>query len=154
MVKTHNIYKYRGGNIALSIALTVCLFPGCDTLYDNADSDPLCHFGDCLSNSDPSLLTPIDRLYSMQDSYFTSWASFKTECVYVCVYMHVWMCLCCLCILVLHVSGLLGSKLWLLQCTVKKIFLCRLYLLWFVCNKLGERLLFSKMCILYWQNSI
>ncbi|KAA0708495.1 LIM homeobox transcription factor 1-alpha LIM/homeobox protein 1.1 [Triplophysa tibetana] len=45
---------------------------GCDTFYDNADSDPLCHFEDCRSGSNPCLLTPIDRLYSMQDSYFTS----------------------------------------------------------------------------------
>lgn len=37
--------------------------------------DPLCHVpdNDCLSLADSSLLTPIDRLYSMQDSYFTSW---------------------------------------------------------------------------------
>uniref|UniRef100_A0A669F178 LIM homeobox transcription factor 1, alpha n=1 Tax=Oreochromis niloticus TaxID=8128 RepID=A0A669F178_ORENI len=35
---------------------------------------PLCHVadGDCLSLGDSSPLTPIDRLYSMQDSYFTS----------------------------------------------------------------------------------
>uniref|UniRef100_A0A673IE64 LIM homeobox transcription factor 1-alpha-like n=1 Tax=Sinocyclocheilus rhinocerous TaxID=307959 RepID=A0A673IE64_9TELE len=39
---------------------------------DHIDSDPLCHFGDCMSSSESSLLTPIDRLYSMQDSYFTS----------------------------------------------------------------------------------
>nr|XP_055042025.1 LIM homeobox transcription factor 1-alpha [Misgurnus anguillicaudatus]XP_055042026.1 LIM homeobox transcription factor 1-alpha [Misgurnus anguillicaudatus] len=45
---------------------------GCDTLFDSTDSDPLCHFSDCLSSSDASLLTPIDRLYSMQDSYFAS----------------------------------------------------------------------------------
>lgn len=39
------------------------------------DRDPLCHMadGDCLSLGDSSPLTPIDRLYSMQDSYFTSW---------------------------------------------------------------------------------
>uniref|UniRef100_A0A672HNG1 LIM homeobox transcription factor 1, alpha n=1 Tax=Salarias fasciatus TaxID=181472 RepID=A0A672HNG1_SALFA len=36
--------------------------------------DPLCHVtdSDCLSLGDSSPLTPIDRLYSMQDSYFTS----------------------------------------------------------------------------------
>ncbi|ROL43474.1 LIM homeobox transcription factor 1-alpha [Anabarilius grahami] len=45
---------------------------GCDTLYDDTDSDPLYPFGDCISSSEPSLLTPIDRLYSMQDSYFAS----------------------------------------------------------------------------------
>nr|XP_021324120.1 LIM homeobox transcription factor 1, alpha isoform X1 [Danio rerio] len=45
---------------------------GCDTLYDETDSDPLCHFGDCMSSSELSFLTPIDRLYSMQDSYFAS----------------------------------------------------------------------------------
>ncbi|XP_071382217.1 LIM homeobox transcription factor 1-alpha-like [Centroberyx affinis] len=43
-------------------------------LYGDMDGDPLCHLadGDCLSLGDSSLLTPIDRLYSMQDSYFTS----------------------------------------------------------------------------------
>ncbi|KAM9832594.1 LIM homeobox transcription factor 1-alpha [Neosynchiropus ocellatus] len=45
---------------------------GFKTLF--MDKDPLCHMadGDCLSLDDSSLLTPIDRLYSMQDSYFTS----------------------------------------------------------------------------------
>ncbi|KAJ0065088.1 hypothetical protein NL108_005573, partial [Boleophthalmus pectinirostris] len=43
-------------------------------LYADVDSDPVCHMtdSDCLHLSDSSLLTPIDRLYSMQDSYFTS----------------------------------------------------------------------------------
>ncbi|KAK7888932.1 hypothetical protein WMY93_024492 [Mugilogobius chulae] len=43
-------------------------------LYADMDSDPVCHMtnSDCLHLSDSSLLTPIDRLYSMQDSYFTS----------------------------------------------------------------------------------
>ncbi|XP_031719730.1 LIM homeobox transcription factor 1-alpha [Anarrhichthys ocellatus] len=43
-------------------------------LYGDMDRDPLCHVADsdCLSLGDSSLLTPIDRLYSMQDSYFTS----------------------------------------------------------------------------------
>ncbi|XP_029988722.1 LIM homeobox transcription factor 1-alpha [Sphaeramia orbicularis] len=43
-------------------------------LYGDMDGDPLCHMADsdCLSLGDASLLTPIDRLYSMQDSYFTS----------------------------------------------------------------------------------
>ncbi|XP_030626722.1 LIM homeobox transcription factor 1-alpha [Chanos chanos] len=45
---------------------------GCEALYNEMDGDPLCHLGDCLSSADPSVLTPIDRLYSMQDSYFTS----------------------------------------------------------------------------------
>lgn len=38
------------------------------------DRDPLCHVADndCLTLGDSSLLTPIDRLYSMQDSYFAS----------------------------------------------------------------------------------
>uniref|UniRef100_A0A3Q3XPV9 Uncharacterized protein n=1 Tax=Mola mola TaxID=94237 RepID=A0A3Q3XPV9_MOLML len=38
------------------------------------DIHPLCHVADndSLALGDPSLLTPIDRLYSMQDSYFTS----------------------------------------------------------------------------------
>uniref|UniRef100_A0A673K1E6 LIM homeobox transcription factor 1-alpha-like n=1 Tax=Sinocyclocheilus rhinocerous TaxID=307959 RepID=A0A673K1E6_9TELE len=40
--------------------------------YLGQNSDPLCHFGDCMLSSEPSLLTPIDRLYSMQDSYFAS----------------------------------------------------------------------------------
>lgn len=48
-------------------------FLGFKGLYP--DMDPLCHVADsdCLSLGDSSLLTPIDRLYSMQDSYFTSW---------------------------------------------------------------------------------
>ncbi|XP_034002259.1 LIM homeobox transcription factor 1-alpha [Trematomus bernacchii] len=43
-------------------------------LYGDMDRDALCHVpdSDCLSLGDSSLLTPIDRLYSMQDSYFTS----------------------------------------------------------------------------------
>ncbi|TNN42185.1 LIM homeobox transcription factor 1-alpha [Liparis tanakae] len=43
-------------------------------LYGDMDRDPLCHVADsdCLSLGDSSLLTPIDRLYSMQDSYFAS----------------------------------------------------------------------------------
>uniref|UniRef100_A0A3B4XYC9 LIM homeobox transcription factor 1, alpha n=1 Tax=Seriola lalandi dorsalis TaxID=1841481 RepID=A0A3B4XYC9_SERLL len=43
-------------------------------LYGDVDRDPLCHVADsnCLALGDSSLLTPIDRLYSMQDSYFTS----------------------------------------------------------------------------------
>ncbi|XP_061594956.1 LIM homeobox transcription factor 1-alpha [Cololabis saira] len=43
-------------------------------LYGDMDRDPLCHTADsdCLSLADCSPLTPIDRLYSMQDSYFTS----------------------------------------------------------------------------------
>ncbi|XP_074524843.1 LIM homeobox transcription factor 1-alpha [Halichoeres trimaculatus] len=43
-------------------------------LYSDLDRDPLYHMTDtdCLSLGDSSLLTPIDRLYSMQDSYFTS----------------------------------------------------------------------------------
>ncbi|XP_029684167.1 LIM homeobox transcription factor 1-alpha [Takifugu rubripes] len=44
---------------------------GIEGLYP--DADPLCHLADsdCLPLGDSSLLTPIDRLYSMQDSYFT-----------------------------------------------------------------------------------
>ncbi|XP_026161201.1 LIM homeobox transcription factor 1-alpha [Mastacembelus armatus] len=47
---------------------------GFRSLYDDVDRDPLCHVADndCLSLGDSSLLTPIDHLYSMQDSYFTS----------------------------------------------------------------------------------
>uniref|UniRef100_A0A8D3BUY2 LIM homeobox transcription factor 1, alpha n=1 Tax=Scophthalmus maximus TaxID=52904 RepID=A0A8D3BUY2_SCOMX len=43
-------------------------------LYGDMDRDPLCHVtdSDCLSLGGSSLLTPIDCLYSMQDSYFTS----------------------------------------------------------------------------------
>ncbi|XP_036970949.1 LIM homeobox transcription factor 1-alpha isoform X1 [Acanthopagrus latus] len=43
-------------------------------VFVEMDRDPLCHVADadCLSLGDSSLLTPIDRLYSMQDSYFTS----------------------------------------------------------------------------------
>uniref|UniRef100_A0AAY4CRU7 LIM homeobox transcription factor 1, alpha n=1 Tax=Denticeps clupeoides TaxID=299321 RepID=A0AAY4CRU7_9TELE len=45
---------------------------GKDTFFFCLDGDPLHHLGDYVSPSDPSLLTPIDRLYSMQESYFTS----------------------------------------------------------------------------------
>ncbi|KAM9849215.1 LIM homeobox transcription factor 1-alpha [Aulostomus maculatus] len=47
---------------------------GFKALYLDMDKDPLCHLSDndCLSLGDSSLLTPIDRLYSMQDSYFAS----------------------------------------------------------------------------------
>ncbi|XP_041862432.1 LIM homeobox transcription factor 1-alpha isoform X2 [Melanotaenia boesemani] len=50
-------YGFKGGNI-----------------YGSMDGDLLCHVADsdCLSLGDSSPLTPIDRLYSMQDSYFTS----------------------------------------------------------------------------------
>ncbi|KAM9385821.1 LIM homeobox transcription factor 1-alpha [Pholidichthys leucotaenia] len=43
-------------------------------LYSDMDRDHLCHVtdSDCLSLGDSSPLTPIDCLYSMQDSYFTS----------------------------------------------------------------------------------
>uniref|UniRef100_A0A3B4ZZ92 LIM homeobox transcription factor 1-alpha-like n=1 Tax=Stegastes partitus TaxID=144197 RepID=A0A3B4ZZ92_9TELE len=43
-------------------------------LYGDVDRDPLCQLADsdCLSLGDSSPLTPIDRLYSMQDSYFAS----------------------------------------------------------------------------------
>ncbi|XP_056132732.1 LIM homeobox transcription factor 1-alpha [Lampris incognitus] len=43
-------------------------------LFGDLDGDPLCHLTDtdCLTMADSSLLTPIDHLYSMQDSYFTS----------------------------------------------------------------------------------
>ncbi|KAK6313689.1 hypothetical protein J4Q44_G00151480 [Coregonus suidteri] len=46
---------------------------GCKALYVEMDGDPLCNLGDgdCLSLGDSSLATPIDHLYSMQDSYFT-----------------------------------------------------------------------------------
>lgn len=52
----------------------VSFFLGFKGLYGDMDRDPLCHVADsdCLSLGDSSLLTPIDRLYSMQDSYFTS----------------------------------------------------------------------------------
>lgn len=53
----------------------VVSFLGFKGLYGDMDRDPLCHVADsdCLHLGDSSLLTPIDRLYSMQDSYFTSW---------------------------------------------------------------------------------
>ncbi|XP_042178664.1 LIM homeobox transcription factor 1-alpha [Oncorhynchus tshawytscha] len=46
---------------------------GCKALYVEMDGNPLCNLGDgdCLSLCDSSLATPIDHLYSMQDSYFT-----------------------------------------------------------------------------------
>lgn len=52
---------------------TLFFFLGFKGLYP--ETDPLCHLtdSDCLPLGDSSLLTPIDRLYSMQDSYFTSW---------------------------------------------------------------------------------
>ncbi|CAL9696309.1 unnamed protein product [Knipowitschia caucasica] len=40
-------------------------------LYADMDSDPVCHMTSNL-HLEASVLTPIDRLYSMQDSYFTS----------------------------------------------------------------------------------
>lgn len=51
----------------------VFFFLGFKGLYP--ETDPLCHLTDSdgLPLGDSSLLTPIDRLYSMQDSYFTSW---------------------------------------------------------------------------------
>lgn len=54
-------------------------------LYGDMDQDPLCHVADsdCLSLGDSSLLTPIDRLYSMQDSYFTSWKCKMKEAVHL-----------------------------------------------------------------------
>ncbi|KAG7514177.1 LIM homeobox transcription factor 1-alpha-like [Solea senegalensis] len=47
---------------------------GFKSLYSDIDKDPLCQMldSDCLPLSGSSLLTPIDCLYSMQDSYFTS----------------------------------------------------------------------------------
>uniref|UniRef100_A0A3P9HTP3 LIM homeobox transcription factor 1-alpha-like n=1 Tax=Oryzias latipes TaxID=8090 RepID=A0A3P9HTP3_ORYLA len=47
---------------------------GLKVLYGDMDREPLCCASDseCLSLGDSSPLTPIDRLYSMQDSYFTS----------------------------------------------------------------------------------
>ncbi|KAM3619417.1 uncharacterized protein V6R79_007835 [Siganus canaliculatus] len=47
---------------------------GFKSLYGDMDKDPFSHVADseCFSLGDSSLLTPIDRLYSMQDSYFTS----------------------------------------------------------------------------------
>ncbi|TRY98899.1 hypothetical protein DNTS_026557 [Danionella cerebrum] len=46
---------------------------GCDSLtFEDTDIDLLCHFEGSLLSIGSSLLTPIDRLYSMQDSYFAS----------------------------------------------------------------------------------
>lgn len=95
------LIQYQKHTLCPSHWFIISLFIGCDTLYDDTDSDPLCHFGDCISSSEPSLLTPIDRLYSMQNSYFASWASFRQprkdmgkecKCMYACV-----------CILLMHV---------------------------------------------------
>ncbi len=108
------------------------LFIGCDTFYDDTDSDPLCHFGDCMSSSEPSLLTPIDRLYSMQDSYFASWASFiqlgkggESARVCVCVYA-------CVCILLLHVLGT-WWRLLTMNMYYDKQFLCVICIYYFMC---------------------
>ncbi|KAM6962448.1 LIM homeobox transcription factor 1-alpha [Aplochiton taeniatus] len=52
-----------------------CMHPkGFKGLYGDLEGDTLCYLAqsDCLSFRDSSLLTPIDRLYFMQDSYFTS----------------------------------------------------------------------------------
>lgn len=50
------------------------VFTGLKLLYGSVDGEPLCCVSDSegLSLGDSSPLTPIDRLYSMQDSYFTS----------------------------------------------------------------------------------
>uniref|UniRef100_A0AAY5EIA9 LIM homeobox transcription factor 1, alpha n=1 Tax=Electrophorus electricus TaxID=8005 RepID=A0AAY5EIA9_ELEEL len=40
--------------------------------YGRTHSDPSCHHGDCLSSGETPVLTPIDLLFSMQDSYFSS----------------------------------------------------------------------------------
>ncbi|XP_035997171.1 LIM homeobox transcription factor 1-alpha isoform X2 [Fundulus heteroclitus] len=47
---------------------------GFQGLYGDVDREPLCHVAenDCLSLAGSSPLTPIDCLYSMQDSYFAS----------------------------------------------------------------------------------
>ncbi|KAM4739969.1 LIM homeobox transcription factor 1-alpha [Anableps anableps] len=47
---------------------------GFQSLYGEMDREPLCHVADndCLSLAGSSPLTPIDCLYSMHDSYFTS----------------------------------------------------------------------------------
>lgn len=47
---------------------------GLKGLYDDMDREAHCLVADsgCLSLRDSSVLTPIDRLYSMQDSYFAS----------------------------------------------------------------------------------
>ncbi|XP_058234893.1 LIM homeobox transcription factor 1-alpha [Hemibagrus wyckioides] len=43
-----------------------------DGWYTDMDSDLLHPHRDCLSSGETSILTPIDRLYSMQDSYFAT----------------------------------------------------------------------------------
>ncbi|KAK2835611.1 hypothetical protein Q5P01_016095 [Channa striata] len=45
---------------------------GFKSLFDDMDRDCDVTESECLSAGDSSLLTPIDRLYSMQDAYFTS----------------------------------------------------------------------------------
>lgn len=61
-------------NTRCSLSHHIVSFLGFKSLYVDMDRDPLCKVtdSDCLSLGDSSLLTPIDRLYSMQDSYFTS----------------------------------------------------------------------------------
>ncbi|KAK3542049.1 hypothetical protein QTP86_011349 [Hemibagrus guttatus] len=48
-----------------------------DGWYTDLDSDLLHPHRDCLSSGETSVLTPIDRLYSMQDSYFAASLSRK-----------------------------------------------------------------------------
>lgn len=95
-------------NTRYSLSHGIVSFLGFKSLYGDMDRDPLCHVtdNDCLSLGDSSLLTPIDRLYSMQDSYFTSWewmsnttwagsvkmALRRVACLSLCSFLwyHVW----------------------------------------------------------------
>ncbi|XP_062858546.1 LIM homeobox transcription factor 1-alpha [Trichomycterus rosablanca] len=43
-----------------------------EAFYSDREGDQLCYLGNSLCFGDASVLTPIDRLYSMQDSYFAS----------------------------------------------------------------------------------
>ncbi|XP_066532399.1 LIM homeobox transcription factor 1-alpha [Hoplias malabaricus] len=45
---------------------------GCEAFFSDMDSDPVCHLREGLLSEETSFLTPIDRLYSMHDSYFAS----------------------------------------------------------------------------------
>lgn len=67
---------WSGDTLVIDWPMMLFCFLGFKGLYGDMDRDPLCHVtdSDCLSLGGSSLLTPIDCLYSMQDSYFTSWA--------------------------------------------------------------------------------
>lgn len=67
VLQDHTLAKFK-----ICLMNTVLCRPGFKDLY--TDMAPLCHVTDtdCSRLVDSSLLTPIDHLYSMQDSYFAS----------------------------------------------------------------------------------